>query len=159
MSLRSHYAPDAPLPLFSTRRCPACKVEKSDAAFTLRTKCCRECRRESNKARYATPERKAKMAAYREAYRQANRDRHRAWNAVEKAIRKGKLNRGVCEVCRSPEVEAHHDDYSKPLVVRWLCDQHHTGTHHRNRSHRFTSPPAVGPDTHTAPAASTEAAA
>lgn len=29
-----------------------------------------------------------------------------------------------CEVCGTP-AEAHHDDYSRPLEVRWLCSVHH----------------------------------
>nr|DAD85891.1 MAG TPA: hypothetical protein [Siphoviridae sp. ctGdK3] len=26
-------------------------------------------------------------------------------------------------------LEAHHDDYSKPLQVRWLCRRHHKQLH------------------------------
>lgn len=29
----------------------------------------------------------------------------------------------------SDEVEAHHDDYSKPLGVRWLCRDDHKAWH------------------------------
>lgn len=52
-----------------------------------------------------------------------------ALNRVTKAIRAGKLVPGACELCGfsgtrkngSRAVHAHHDDYSKPLTVRWLC--------------------------------------
>jgi len=30
-----------------------------------------------------------------------------------------------CEVCGSEDVERHHQDYSKPMLVRWLCRPHH----------------------------------
>jgi len=50
--------------------------------------------------------------------------------AVGNAIRDGRLNRGPCEVCGSREsVEGHHEDYSKPLDVRWLCREHHKALH------------------------------
>jgi hypothetical protein len=39
--------------------------------------------------------------------------------------RRGKLVPLPCEVCGSPHVEKHHDDYAKPLTVRWLCRAHH----------------------------------
>ena len=45
--------------------------------------------------------------------------------ALQVAVRVGQLVRGVCEVCRSSTVEAHHDDYNKPLDVRWLYTEHH----------------------------------
>ena len=46
------------------------------------------------------------------------------------AVRSGKLTRQPCEVCGDPKSQAHHNDYSKPLEVRWLCSQHH-GEQHR----------------------------
>jgi hypothetical protein len=41
------------------------------------------------------------------------------------------LKRMPCEVCGAQKVEAHHDDYSKPLDVRWLCKKHHAEHHTR----------------------------
>lgn len=64
-------------------------------------------------------------------------DYNRKWrekNSIEKdlarvkvshAIKSGKLKRGFCEICDDFVVEAHHDDYSKPLEVRWFCRLHH----------------------------------
>jgi hypothetical protein len=46
-------------------------------------------------------------------------------------IRQGILIKKPCEVCGVHDVEAHHDDYYKPLVVRWLCRNHHR-EHHKN---------------------------
>lgn len=46
-------------------------------------------------------------------------------------IRSGFLVRQPCEVCKSEKkADAHHDDYTKPLDVRWLCRKHHN-EHHR----------------------------
>lgn len=44
-------------------------------------------------------------------------------------VRRGKVKKGPCEVCGSKAVEAHHDDYDKPLEVRWLCKKHHRAHH------------------------------
>jgi hypothetical protein len=47
------------------------------------------------------------------------------------AVKMGRLTRQPCEVgvnCLG-RVEAHHDDYSKPLEVRWLCRRHHSEAH------------------------------
>lgn len=78
--------------------------------------------------------------AYRhgEAYSQEHR---LAWRAVYRAIKRGELKRGSCQVCGTDaHVHAHHDDYSKPLDVRWLCREHH-------REHHA----APGPLTHQRP--------
>lgn len=44
-------------------------------------------------------------------------------------VKRGKVKKGPCEVCGATEVEAHHDDYTKPLEVRWRCKDHHLELH------------------------------
>jgi hypothetical protein len=45
------------------------------------------------------------------------------------AVRRGKLKREPCERCGGLNAEKHHDDYSKPLEVRWLCRECHMEHH------------------------------
>lgn len=53
-----------------------------------------------------------------------------AHSAVRNAIRRGHLKKHPCEVCGSDvRIEAHHDDYTRPLDVRWLCNLHHRAVH------------------------------
>jgi hypothetical protein len=52
------------------------------------------------------------------------REAQAAHSAVAKAIAAGEMTREWCEVCGA-EAQAHHDDYSRPLDVRWLCPSHH----------------------------------
>jgi hypothetical protein len=53
-------------------------------------------------------------------------------------VRKGYLKEMPCEVCGINEhVEAHHDDYSKPMDIRWLCRKHHR-EHHKLEKERST---------------------
>lgn len=48
------------------------------------------------------------------------------------ALRRGLLKRAPCEICGTDlNIEAHHDDYTKPLDIRWLCKSHHD-EHHKN---------------------------
>lgn len=49
---------------------------------------------------------------------------------VYRAVQSGLLIKQNCEICNSPKSIAHHDDYSKPLSVKWLCRKHHVA-HHR----------------------------
>lgn len=59
------------------------------------------------------------------AWRRANPEAALAHTAVNYAIKTGELHRQPCQICGNPRSHAHHDDYSKPLVVRWLCAIHH----------------------------------
>lgn len=43
---------------------------------------------------------------------------------------RGKLLQQPCEVCEDPNTEMHHDDYDKPLEVRWLCRECHLDHHY-----------------------------
>lgn len=53
--------------------------------------------------------------------------------AVGNAIRDGKIRKQPCEICSNQKAQAHHDDYSKPLEVRWLCTTHHSEWHKHNK--------------------------
>ena len=61
-----------------------------------------------------------------------NRHKHYARNYVACALFFGDLVRKPCEICGDKNTQAHHDDYSKPLDVRWLCRSHHM-MFHRNQ--------------------------
>ena len=50
-------------------------------------------------------------------------------------ISEGILIKKPCEICGEIKVDAHHDDYYKPLDVRWLCKKHHR-EHHLNEQNK-----------------------
>ena len=87
---------------------------------------CKECVRARMRAYYQTGSGQASIARRMEH----RAEKIRATKRVYEAIRKGKLQRQPCEVCGSLHVQAHHDDYDRPLDVRWLCPTHH-GLLHR----------------------------
>lgn len=109
---------------------------------------CGSCNKCKQRARYRED------AGYREhmrqkarEYRQANLDlvrakdrergfrlydpaKHKARKALNHEVCMGRIKREPCEKCGAEKTQAHHDDYSKPLVVRWLCSACH-GIEHR----------------------------
>ena len=71
---------------------------------------------------------------YTKEYRLKYPNKYKAHNMIHNAIRSGNLFREPCEVCKNENVHAHHDDYLKPLNVRWLCPAHHKQWHVKNGS-------------------------
>ena len=74
-----------------------------------------------------------KPIEYAKASRNRFPEKARARDGVKVALRRGLLVKQPCEVgidCKG-RIEAHHDDYSKPLDVRWLCTKHHAEHHSR----------------------------
>ena len=67
-------------------------------------------------------------------FRENHPDKKKAIYKSSNAIRDGKLTRKPCEVCGKEKAQAHHDDYSKPLDVRWLCVKHHNEHHVAQRN-------------------------
>lgn len=60
--------------------------------------------------------------------------RHKpVWSAVKTALRNGTLIRpNSCEDCGIACVpHGHHDDYTKPMDVRWLCPTCHAAIHRK----------------------------
>jgi ribosomal protein S27AE len=88
-------------------------------------------RKSDAKAREANPEKVREEHRIRQArYAARNPEKMRAYKRVYYALKTGKLQREPCEVCGAEKVHAHHDDYSKPLEVRWLCTACHELHHH-----------------------------
>ena len=56
-------------------------------------------------------------------------DRKRAKAAIRDAIRRGHLIPEPCFACAAEKVDAHHEDYSKPYEILWLCRSCHTAYH------------------------------
>jgi hypothetical protein len=71
-----------------------------------------------------------KVNKYVRAYRKRFNGKARAHDRTKIAIEKGILIKEPCEICGESRVDAHHEDYSRPLEVRWLCKIHH-GERHR----------------------------
>ena len=74
------------------------------------------------------------LKKYKEKQRQwgfKNKEKRNAHCKVARALLRGILIRPVkCEKCGAIEkIEAHHDDYSKPLEVKWLCVECHNQRH------------------------------
>jgi hypothetical protein len=119
---------------------------------------CKECARKDGKERYdsrpelvaayerrrgGTPHRLAKYREYNRTKRARHPEKYRAHYAVSNAIRDGRMTKQPCEFCGSTiRVEGHHDDYSRPLDLRWLCFKHHREIAHGQRTygHLFAPP-------------------
>lgn len=62
-------------------------------------------------------------------WRRNHPEKHKAHSILGYAVRDGKLQKLPCVVCGSKDSHGHHDDYSKPLDVIWLCPKHHAERH------------------------------
>jgi len=71
--------------------------------------------------------------SYQKEYREKYPLKYKAHSMVNRAIKSGKLFKEPCVNCRSEEnLHAHHDDYLKPLNVRWLCAGCHKHWHEKH---------------------------
>ena len=139
------------------KRC-SCKYEPRPWEILRKDSICRECKRiyqnEWSRKRRASgiPSQQMSrewMQEYHKKYmeragvrerkaanmRRYNKDpklrvKHKARWALNKAIHQSKtLTRQPCIRCGSKRSEGHHEDYSKPLVVIWLCRPCHKVEH------------------------------
>ena len=92
---------------------------------------CRKCNTKRLKKYRATPNGKkhTQEAVYRSMKKWNKRQNARAY--LFQAVKKGKIIRPkFCEACGEiGKVFAHHEDYSKPLQVNWLCRDCHSLKH------------------------------
>lgn len=135
--------------------CTACKIEKPIEDFHKHITCpnrrgsCKACAikrgskwRKNNmqrvrewKQRFYSTER-GKKSRIDGTYRYIAKypEKKKALTMLNNAVRDGRIKKQPCLVCGEPIVQAHHEDYSKPLSVVWLCDQHHKELHRARRN-------------------------
>lgn len=123
--------------------CKKCKKEKPEDEFYVSNKnTCKEClkkraleyrKKHIEKIRaYDRARGNRQSHDYLRKYREKYPRKYKAHNIVNNAIRDKKLFKEPCEVCGNENSVAHHDDYSKPLNIRWLCQAHHKQWHAEN---------------------------
>ena len=136
----------------SVKTCFKCGAEKPLSMYYAHPKMadghlnkCKKCTKADVRARRFGPNREAVLAydrargnrqspEYGAEYRKRFPKKRKAANAVNNAVRDGKLTRqDECQECGSTRaVHGHHDDYAKPLEVRWLCAACHRQWHAEN---------------------------
>lgn len=62
-------------------------------------------------------------------WKEHNQYKVKAHRILQYALKKGRLTKKPCKICGDKRTQAHHPDYSKPLVVKWYCATHHKQQH------------------------------
>ncbi|QQO90963.1 baseplate wedge protein [Yersinia phage PYps23T] len=106
--------------------CKSCKNVRSRQHYNLNSNRIKEHQRA-----YLADNKETKYASSA-AYRNNFPNKIRAHRMVNDALRGGKISKQPCECCGDLSAIAHHDDYLKPMVVRWLCRKHHAEWHRDN---------------------------
>ena len=118
--------------------CPRCKQVKlasefysvpsmKDGLHGLCMPCSRDYYREYQKTERG---RAVTMAKSRRMY-EKHKEKHNARLMARQAVKTGKIIKpDYCSGCLSEKpLQAHHEDYSKPLEVMWLCEYCHKHKH------------------------------
>lgn len=125
--------------------CGACNNEKALGDFypSVASRC-KECHKAAMKLRRLTnpavqdfdrlraklPARKEHTNRTSKKWRCTHPIAYRAQTAVNNALRDGRLTKQPCAICGTEKnVHGHHQDYSKPLAVKWLCAKCHHRIH------------------------------
>ena len=88
-------------------------------------------RRAGDKARSKALHRIKANTERTKIYRKTFPLRYKAHSIINHALKSGKLIRpSICEACEQElRLNGHHDDYTKPLEVKWLCSPCHSELH------------------------------
>jgi ribosomal protein S27AE len=133
------------------KTCNKCGAEKELAEFYLDAKApdgrrpdCRDCNKARARARYYAKHDEIMAAEARRRQRPEHREKNRLYRQQsdkrypEKCRARVKLHRAVdagliaklpCHKCGHPVAQAHHEDYSRPLDVEWICVKCHAKEH------------------------------
>jgi len=79
---------------------------------------------QSRRTEYYNPKRQSN-------YRKENPDKNRAHALLNYHVKHGNIVKMPCQICGKEKVDGHHEDYSKPKEVIWLCRTHHREIHRK----------------------------
>jgi hypothetical protein len=88
--------------------------------------------REQNKNCNRSDQGLIKQKKAKRAWCRNNPEKRAAQNTLNNAIRDGRLDKPEkCEECgrSAKKLNGHHEDYSQPLKVKWLCEICHSAKH------------------------------
>ena len=111
-------------------RCKPCTKISDSArfqsdAFKTYVERNRDRMRENDRRRNKT----VKYRIRKEIDRRANMVETKARQDLRNSVAAGRIIRKPCEVCGNIKSQGHHEDYSKPFDVIWLCALHHRYLH------------------------------
>jgi hypothetical protein len=120
-------------------RCKTCSSRKSAIYYRANLETRRNAKRKASMNREPGFYSRYQRLSWDEECERYGHDRRTAKTKVRLAVAKGILVKPtVCEECEkdtpSRHLHGHHDDYSKPLEVRWLCKACHARHHRRIES-------------------------
>lgn len=144
------------------KHCTLCKQIKSFESFnkdksrsTGRSDKCRECIKNYIKLPFMLEMRRKAQKSYsktekgyltekrhspKRQKRAVSLGHSRAMATLQKAVKSGSIKRLPCERCGTTNmVQGHHEDYSKPLDVMWLCPIHHAERHKEIRNEQMAN--------------------
>lgn len=126
--------------------CRVCEIEKDTSEYYSGHAQCKSCVckkvrhrraitdsvREYDRQRANQPHRLLLQAKITKRTRERNPEAYKARTAVSNAVRDKRLVKpSICSNCNQEKrLAGHHEDYSKPLDVIWLCYQCHARHHH-----------------------------
>ena len=122
----------------TVKTCFKCGAEKAITEFYVhpqmgdgRLNKCKQCTRKDVSKNYQDNLDYYRAYDKKRGFRPSSPEKTVARNAVNRALKMGRIVRGPCEIGTEcfGRIEGHHDDYSKPLEVRWLCKKHHAEAH------------------------------
>lgn len=85
--------------------------------------------RRKNRRKFLAKFKKEHGIVYSTSVNRINPEKNRARQSLNKAVKRGKVQKMPCFKCGEKKVDAHHEDYSQRWNVVWACRKHHSEIH------------------------------
>ena len=116
----------------------ATKLQATVKQLEPKMKVCGRCRTNPRAAshRYCLSCKAAWMREWRKTHKEISPEqalKAKARHYANVYQRRGCFDRKPCRICGSDQAQKHHPDYTKPLLIDWLCRPCHLAEHRSGR--------------------------